>query len=410
MRVKKYVVDSMSDALQQIRTDLGKDAIILNTKPIKTGGFLGMFRKKKIEVIAAIDPNESNERERKRVKPSPVSFSASAAPAIQEEKKQVAFSTVLQTAALQHESAAFPEEKANVPKELPSTISREVEEMKEMFWKLMLKDEGVSALPPSFAPLRKRLLEQEVTEEIIATVFEHVLKQVKAEKIADEKHVWKAAKEAIVSLLVERGGTHGALLETTVFANFVGPTGVGKTTTLAKLAAESMLQHNKKVGMITSDTYRIAAVEQLKTYANILNVPLKVVYSAEELVPTVERMNGCNMIFMDTAGRNYRNKEYVEQINKLLQSPLPNETFLVLSVTAKQSDLEAIIESFKEATIDKVIFTKIDETRTYGSILNLIVKHGLTLSYFTTGQNVPDDIEIATPEKVAALLLGEKEI
>lgn len=409
MRVKKYVVDSMSDALQQIRTDLGKNAIILNTKPIKTGGFLGMFRKKKIEVIAAIDPNESNERERKRVKPSPVSFSASAAPAIQEEKKQVAFSTVLQTAALQNESAAFPEEKANVPRELSSTISREVEEMKEIFWKLMLKDEGVSVLPPSFAPLRKRLLEQEVTEEIIATVFDHVLKQVKAEEIADEKHVWKAAKEAIVSLLVERGGAHGALLETTVFANFVGPTGVGKTTTLAKLAAESMLQHKKKAGMITSDTYRIAAVEQLKTYANILNVPLKVVYSAEELVPTVERMSGCDMIFMDTAGRNYRNREYVEEINKLLQSPLPNETFLVLSVTAKQSDLEAVIESFKETTIDKVIFTKVDETRTYGSILNLIVKHRLALSYFTTGQNVPDDIEIATPEKVAALLLGEKE-
>ncbi|MED0669337.1 flagellar biosynthesis protein FlhF [Aneurinibacillus aneurinilyticus] len=397
MRVKKYIVDSMSDALQQIRTDLGKDAIILNTKPIKTGGFLGMFCKKKIEVIAAIDPNESKEKETvKNIPQSPASF---VAPSTQPAPT---FSNVLQTVALQTGSAQRAEEEVQ-----SGSVSKELEEMRGMLWKLMMADDKNTSLPEAFIPLRKRLQSQGMEEDVLASLFERMLKELSPEEMQDDEKVRQKAKEIIVTMLREASGKHGPLQPDTSLVTFIGPTGVGKTTTLAKLAAESTLARQKKVGMITSDTYRIAAVEQLKTYANILNVPLKIVYSAEELVPTLERLTGCDMIFMDTAGRNYRNKEYVEEINRLLRSPLPNETFLVLSLTAKQEDLEAIIESFKGVRIDKVIFTKTDETSTYGSIFNLIIKYKLALSYITTGQNVPDDIEPANPETVAELILGE---
>lgn len=408
MRVKKYIVDSMSDALQQIRTDLGKDAIILNTKPIKTGGFLGMFRKKKIEVIAAIDPNESKKTEQaKNIPMSPAPLGSSSVQPVpipkKEEESTVAFSTVLQTVALQTEPAQ------RVPKEETQngSVSKELEEMRGMLWKLMMADDKNTSLPEAFIPLRKRLQSQGIEEDVLASLFERMLKELSPEEIQDSKKVMQKAKKVMITMLQEASEKHGSLQTDISLVTFIGPTGVGKTTTLAKLAAESTLARQKKVGMITSDTYRIAAVEQLKTYANILNVPLKIVYSAEDLVPTLERLTGCDMIFMDTAGRNYRNKEYVEEINRLLRSPLPNETFLVLSITAKQEDLEAIIESFKDVRIDKVIFTKTDETRTYGSIFNLVIKYKLALSYITTGQNVPDDIETANPEKVAELILGE---
>jgi flagellar biosynthesis protein FlhF len=413
MRVKKYVVDSMSDALQQIRTDLGKNAIILNTKPIKTGGFLGMFRKKQIEVIAAIDPNGGDELEhtKKTQRFTAVLPSAPVQPAPVKEDAH-SFAQALQAATLQTQpSAPNPamsarvSEKQNERKD--STVSEELEEMREMLWKIMMADEKQSSLPASFHSLRRRLQSQEVAEDVLASIFERVLRELPAEALQDENKVKRYAKETIIKMIEEASNAHGPLRETTAFVNFIGPTGVGKTTTLAKLAAESTLSRKKKIGMMTSDTYRIAAVEQLKTYANILNVPLKVVYSAEELSSTIERLDGCDVIFMDTAGRNYRNKEYVDEINKLLQSPLPSETFLVLSITAKQGDLEAVVQSFANVKVDKVIFTKTDETGTYGSILNLVIKYKLALSYFTIGQNVPDDIEVATPEKVAALLLGD---
>jgi flagellar biosynthesis protein FlhF len=417
MQVKKYVVDSMSDALQKIRTDLGKNAIILNTKPIKTGGFLGMFRKKQIEVIAAVDPNETNEPERvkkaKTITPIASSISQPTLVSKKEENDPAAFSAVLQAATLQTRLPTQNEASDGIVSEVKAerkdgTVSQELKEMRSMLWKLVMTDENQAIVPRTFDSLRQRLQSQEVAEDILATIFERTLKELSTEALQDERKVSQKVKETIISLLNEASTEHGPIRETTSFVNIIGPTGVGKTTTLAKLAAEGVLTKQKKVGMMTSDTYRIAAVEQLKTYANILNVPLKVVYSDEELIPTMERLTGCDLIFMDTAGRNYRNKEYVDEINRLLRSPLSNETFLVLSITAKQKDMEAIIQSFENVRIDKVIFTKADETTTYGSILNLVIKHRLALSYFTTGQNVPDDIAVATPEKVAGLLLGEE--
>lgn len=414
MRVKKYVVDSMSDALQQIRTDLGKDAIILNTKPIKTGGFLGMFRKKQIEVIAAIDPAADNQKERtktavQRPVSPPLPSSAAAVADKSREKEAQSFAAVLQSAAQQKEPAEAkpqPEWPARKQEEA-HTVSKELEEMRGMLWKLVMADESSTTLPEPFVPLRRRLQVQEVDEMLIGKIFERAIKALPAEALQNETDVKRTVKQVLIDLMNDAAKEHGPLQDRTALVNFIGPTGVGKTTTLAKLAAEYTLSKQKKVGMVTSDTYRIAAVEQLKTYANILNVPLKVVYSAEELLPTVERLSDCDMIFMDTAGRNYRNQEYVTEITKLLHSPLPNETILVLSATAKQGDLEAVIQSFAGVEIDRVIFTKIDETSTYGSLFNMIVKHRLSLSYITTGQNVPDDIEVAAPDKIAALILGE---
>jgi flagellar biosynthesis protein FlhF len=405
MRVKRYVADTMSDALQQIRGELGKDAIILNTKPIKTGGFLGLFTKKKIEVIAAIDQNDKPASAAKQppLKKQPDRYSELETPIFppvlaKEESKNP------QQPNIPFETASYsqPQTKKEV-----TQLSKEIEEMKGMFWKLMMTEGTQSHLPPALLAVSQRLADQEVQEKIIMSIMERVLEQLGPEDLHDDKKVYGKVKDHLHNLLVRSPGYAEPIGQTIRFVQLIGPTGVGKTTTLAKLAAENVIEHGKRVGMMTSDTYRIAAVEQLKTYANILNIPLKVIYSPDELAPALERLSDCDLVFLDTAGRNYKNREFVEEINRFLYKDKHSLTFLVVSLTSKYRDIEDIINSFSGVHIDKVIFTKSDETSTYGTVLNLVVNHGLSLSYFTTGQNVPDDIEIATPEMVISMLVGD---
>lgn len=188
---------------------------------------------------------------------------------------------------------------------------------------------------------------------------------------------------------------------------FFGPTGVGKTTTIAKLAAEGVLKQKRKVGLITTDTYRIGAVDQLRTYANILNIPLEVVFQPSEMASAMESLRDCDLILVDTAGRNYRKQDYAQELAQYFPSLSGGENYLVLSLTAKNNDMIEILQNFKCIPVEKVIFTKSDETQTYGSILNMVMRYHLSISYLTTGQNVPDDIRVAVPRKVANLILGE---
>lgn len=184
------------------------------------------------------------------------------------------------------------------------------------------------------------------------------------------------------------------------YINVIVPTGVGKTTTLAKIAANIILRQQKSVGFITTDTYRIGAIEQLKTYANILDVPLEVCYSLEDFEHATKKLEECDVILIDTAGRNFRNKKYVEDLMQVVDYKREMETLLVLSMTAKQDDLEEIYQQFSAIKIDAFVFTKLDETSSYGAMINLIVACKKGAAYITTGQNVPDDIVPATPEEL----------
>lgn len=175
---------------------------------------------------------------------------------------------------------------------------------------------------------------------------------------------------------------------------------MGKTTTLAKIAANIILRQQKSVGFITTDTYRIGAIEQLKTYANILDVPLEVCYSLEDFEHATKKLEECDVILIDTAGRNFRNKKYVEDLMQVVDYKREMETLLVLSMTAKQDDLEEIYQQFSAIKIDAFVFTKLDETSSYGAMINLIVACKKGAAYITTGQNVPDDIVPATPEEL----------
>ena len=191
----------------------------------------------------------------------------------------------------------------------------------------------------------------------------------------------------------------------------MGPTGVGKTTTIAKIASYFCVNEKKKVALITTDTYRISAAEQLRTYANILEVPFQVIYTAEELKEVYQKFNQYDYIFVDTAGHSPNNASLQDNTKQFTLSLIPDaqtDIFLVLSATTKYRDLLKIVETYAELFSYKLIFTKLDETSALGNLLNIRLKTGAAMSYVTCGQNVPDDISKFNPQTTVKQILGGK--
>ncbi|WP_025691009.1 flagellar biosynthesis protein FlhF [Paenibacillus zanthoxyli] len=456
MRVKRYVVDTMPDAMHSIRSELGSDAVILSTKEIRTGGFMGMFKKKKIEVVAAVE-NEQKQAasEKKEVAPQSVpragvpkayreayaSASGNVAASGSEPSRSFAeIAASLEDAAKKQGAVAVLEEKAaeEIPKDasassrlevidsvmqppsapkLPSdrkgrpsndSVLDEIREMKQWIERIARQSADSRELPEGLERLRLRLIEQEMDNALVEEWISDVLDAWNEDgRLWPEEKFEEALRVQIVRFLADRIGR--GIAPDTRLLYVAGPTGVGKTTTLAKLAADQLFRHGRKVGMITADTYRISAVEQLRTYASILNVPLEVVQSPGDMQRALSRLESCDLVLMDTAGRNYRNELLVAELQSLLSPAMKSETYLVLSMTSKSRDMKLITEHFSKYRLDKVILTKLDETGSYGPLFNLLNDYPLMLSYMTNGQTVPDDLLIPSGELVCNLLLGTGE-
>lgn len=467
MRVKKYIVDTMPEAMKKIRDELGNDAIILNQKEIKVSGFFGLFGKKKIEVIAAVDPNVQTQRPRSQAQtPSPISSQASAQtsqtrPVVQSTPSNLNLNVAsanqayggqvsagkardaeppatiptspAATAAKAAPPAgsstpastattapvvkeAVPAEDNSVPvstlnkdeqKKQEDSILTEIKQMKEMMLKLSTANREQQPNPMSIQMMIDHLEGQEFDSHLIEEMIFFVKNEFETHQITEPTD--QQVKELIRTQLEKIVYSNGVetIAPDTRIAHFVGPTGVGKTTTIAKLAADQVLNHKRKVGFITADTYRIAAVEQLRTYASILNAPIEVAMSPQDLIRAYESMKDLDIIFMDTAGRNFRNEMYVSELNTMLNSSSQSETYLVLSMTMKYSDMKAVTENFSRIRIDRLLFSKMDETASFGSIVNLIHQFAIPLSYFTHGQQVPNDIEVVREDRFIDRLMGE---
>ena len=188
----------------------------------------------------------------------------------------------------------------------------------------------------------------------------------------------------------------------------IGPTGVGKTTTIAKLAAIHSLWKKKSVFLLTADTYRIAAREQIRTYAKILGIPMDVVEETDQMPSIMEKINGTDLILLDTAGRSQRDSRRIEEMRALYEVFCPDSVHLVLSANMKYHDMLDVINNMGVVPISRIIFTKLDETTTYGALLNTLLDFDRPASFFTTGQNVPNDIEVASGARLAELLMNGK--
>lgn len=469
MRVKRYIVDHMPDAMQRIRSELGRDAVILSTKEIKIGGFLGMFQKKRIEVVAAVEKDVQS----KSIKPArpnqtiglhndelsegimhksaqqtgapKMNVPMRAVPEAYKRTKDVLSSGMndvipqqaneLELLAMHVVATSEATEAVQTPlflkgtdderqlvegqhkssessKSLDHQASNDtlLQEMKEMkLWMAKMAKQSMmkQELPEPLQRLQDQLIQQEVDVTLRAEWIEGAFEkwEESGHSLTDDQ-LQQYIYDKASSFLSDRFG--GGINSSTRIVYVAGPTGVGKTTTIAKLAAEQLFRFQRKVGFITSDTYRISAVEQLRTYASILNVPLEVVQSPGDMQRAMQRLDYCDLILMDTAGRNYRNEILVSELQSLLSHAGDSETYLVLSLTSKSQDMMKITEHFSKYGLDKVIFTKQDETGSYGNIFNLLNNFPLHLSYMTNGQNVPDDLIMPNQKMLCDLLVGER--
>lgn len=410
MTIKKYQGKTEDEAIEKAKEDLGPGAVIMNTKEVKQKGFLKFFKSPTYEVTAAVEDTEQflNAIQLAAAQQAQQNRTLSANPPqeVKEEKAE------------QKQAAEQEEKKQNSESE----IEKKLETLANMLEK-KLAEEGLSAGGPEPAlkteekntensqfirMLYRTFLDNDVNEKYANQILEE------AEKVTfDGGNVDYILSNVYQKMILKLGQPNCIKLSgkrpRVIF--FIGPTGVGKTTTIAKLAAKYKVEYQRRIAMLTADTYRIAAAEQLKIYANILDAPVKIIYSAEELNRAVEVLSDNDLIFVDTAGFSHKNMDKRDDIKKLidgLDSKYEKETYLVVSAATKYKDLMEIVDTYKQISDYKIIFTKLDETSAVGNILNIRLYSGADLSYMTNGQSVPDDLEIFDMQMIVKQLLGGK--
>ena len=405
MVIKKFQAASESEAMLQVKEEMGSDAVIMNIKKTKHKGVMKLFKPTVVEVTAAIeeatdDPIVPKKKETLNlVADEPVKFTMEKAPEIMEESEEkVDFSTYGNA---QKNETAIEEKLDNLQNLLEKQMGKEIEAEEE---EADENDETMKFLQLIY----NTLLDNEVNEKYANQIIDEI-SMARKENVSVDTLLANIYQKMILKfgepVPVKETKGEGEI----VF--FIGPTGVGKTTTVAKIASKLKLEEKKKIAVLTTDTYRIAATEQLRVYANILDAPMSIVYSVEEINEAIEKYMDYDLIFVDTAGFSHKNEQQRTDMKKLLDGvseEYRKEVYLVLSATTKYNDLMDIVDIYHEISNYKLIFTKLDETSSYGNLLNIKLYADADLSYVTNGQNVPDDIEVFDTQKIVKQLLGGK--
>ena len=388
MLIKKFQGATEQEALQLAKQELGKDVIITHIKSVKPKGIYRLFKKPMVEITAAVDEERIYEKKNyqqiaEELKKNPYEFRT-----VKEEEKPYAIEQKLDSLQTMLEKQLREQQSTSVEKE------KEIPTIEEQ-----------SAAMACVQMIYNQLIANEVEEVYANKVIAEIEQSLKPDATVDN-----ILSTIYQKLVLKLGETKELSFETgkTKYVFFIGPTGVGKTTTIAKLASSLKLSKKAKVALFTADTYRIAAVDQLRSYATILGIPLRVIYSETEIKDAVEEYKDYDIVLIDTAGRSHKNREQRDDIEKLLLA-VPEECreiYLVLSATTKYKDLVKITETYSSIAKYNLIFTKLDETAGIGNIFNIKMLTGAPLSYTTFGQSVPDDISKINPQAVAKQLLG----
>jgi len=391
MKIRRYLGSNAQEAILKVKMDLGNDALILSTRKVRQKGIFKIFAKPMVEVLAAIDDSYAAKKELELSR--------------QEERNQTSVKDVTEKKIL--------DEKEEKIVNLENKVS-DMENMLRKMYEQMLSgeektdgrknDESQNSMTKVLQLFYNNLLKNEVEADIAKRIIDLVNKKTGGNSSVNDTAsvLYNIIGEVLgkpETIKLRQDGKPTVII-------FIGPTGVGKTTTLAKIAANYTLNFKKNVGLITADTYRIAAVEQLKTYAEILGIPINVIYSPNEIGDAINNLSDRDIILIDTAGRSFNNKAQFDELKTLAGASHADEVYLVLSATTSTRNSREILKHYSFIKDYKLIFTKMDEAPVAGIILNTKYLTGKSLSYITTGQNVPDDIEVANVDKLAKNLLG----
>lgn len=402
MQIKTFRAKSMPQALELVRNELGPAATVLHAREVN-GTLLGrVLRGRQYEIAATVDagaaPSGAGSRA-SRVSPAVAAYAA---------EGSAAASPSAARPRIDPSSSAKAAPPPRDP-DLPSTQLAELEDMVQQFRQRggpPQVDAHVSSTASSQCTLLDLfgdLIDRDVDEEIAREMIEQLAGE---DRDFDQPCDRRALAELISQQLATSGPVQVRPGQTRIVA-VIGPTGVGKTTTIAKLAANLRLREGRRVGLITVDTYRIAAVEQLRTYADIIDLPLEVVGTPREMREAVARLQGYDVVFIDTAGRSPRDEVQIRELRSLLAEADPDEVHLVLSATSSGRSLSAAIDQFAPAQVTHLLVTKLDEVEAPGGVLTLARRSSAPLSYVTHGQHVPDDIAVANADVLAEMLTSE---
>ena len=423
MTINKFQGKTQEEAIEKAKKEMGANVVIMNVKEVKPKGIFRAFKSSSYEVTAAMEEKEQQVNPLSALKApmkmhDNINYTADEPIHIpvQENQKVTYVAQKNETGQVQVdpvksktlEKEKMLEEKLEnlqnfLEKNLTSEDKKSTEEALDGLEKKQSnQSEGFQCMKMIY----EILLDNEVNEKYVNQIMEDMEKIARSGSNMDvilsniyQKMILKFGQPKTIEL--------SAGQPKIVF--FIGPTGVGKTTTIAKIASKYKVDMGKKVAFLTADTYRIAAAEQLRTYANILDTPLTIIYSAEEMNAAIQRVSDYDLVLVDTAGFSHKNDAQRADIKQLIESldkKYEKEVYLVISATTKYKDLLEIADIYHEIADYKVVFTKLDETTTYGNILNIKMYSGAELSYTTNGQNVPDDIEVFSTQKIVKQLLG----
>ena len=394
MIIKKFTGKTEAEATEAAKKELGNGLVIMNVREVKKKGLFSFLSPKQIEVTAALEdesPQRSVVNSLNRTEASGAGVGTAKTVSMKNsteniEKKLDSLQTLLESQLNSRPVDANTEKAAEAQKEaLDSEAEAAVEKQEEK------EDEQNPEQDKFIRLLYNKMLDNEMDEKYVNSILEDASKTKKADLPFDY----------LLANIYQK-----------MVLKFIGPTGVGKTTTIAKLAGKYCVEDKKKVALLTADTYRIAAAEQLRTYANILETPFRVIYTPEELQTAIDDYWDCDYIFIDTAGRSHQNAEQLEKMKEMvggLKRPEDYQVFLELSATTKYRDLQKIADCYGKIAKFELIFTKLDETEAVGNLLNIKLYTDAPIAYVTCGQNVPDDMEMFNPQKTVKQILGGKE-